>query len=133
MYNDLYTKKYNKPQLHVDLDLPKFLMIIITVVGAFVLPAMTGTYLMKSNTDNSNSEGIIQVAQASSSSSEGKVAGASTSKNEVELFGVDFAKKENQLIGLGVVFLLLSIITVLYLLGLDKETDKNYTKSDVVW
>ncbi len=128
MHKDLYHQKtYHTPdKLIVDLDLLKFLMIIITVFLFFVIPAQVITHIQSNSSLPKQSDEIV-VAQTVEQqtnpttdidNSEGRVAGAITQNanpannknNQAQLFAI-----------LGIFFVGISILSIGYLAFFDKE------------
>ncbi len=118
----------------IDISVPKLLVIIITVMVFFVIPAQVIS-LYKSNPEAIN-EPIQEITASLRNekennqvevSSEGRVAGASTSIDIIatENPSTPILKNQSFLIGgLGIFFLLLSVGGIGYLLELNKQYKK---------
>jgi uncharacterized protein YpmB len=124
-------KNYSKPKegLYIDLNLQKFLVIIITVMVSLVIPIQLITY-NKANADSKDNVEVSQDYSDETETNQGQVAGISTqrgSSNEVQgILGIDMnlKSKSTQYTILGVFFVVLSLTSLYYLYS----TEKNYKR-----
>lgn len=142
MPTDYYIRKQDKL---VDINMPKFLMIVITVFLFFVIPAqfisyykanpeeldktiakLTNSEYVAAKTNNNNNN-----AAPTSQNNNGRVAGVSTSSEESDILGqifgdVNLQEKSTQYALLGGFFISISFFTILYLLSTEKKTKRHY-------
>ena len=123
MHKDFYHQP--KQNFKVDITLPKFLVIVITVMAFFVIPVQVIS-LSKSKQDNSiSASNTVSYTTPSTTKTEtkpstqpsGRVAGESTTGTDKSNTsgGLDFSSKSTQYAVLGVFFMSISFISLAYL------------------
>ncbi|MCA9387066.1 hypothetical protein KC669_03460 [Candidatus Dojkabacteria bacterium] len=121
---------YQQNEKTIDLDFPKALVIMITIMLFFVLPAQLFTINQKNpnaiknlSSTIENALNINQSENISENNSEGRVAGTSTTvsltleKDNDSLLN----SKSFPFVGLGVFFILVSLLGIGYLIKTEKK------------
>ncbi|GAB4283897.1 MAG: hypothetical protein Kow0081_0740 [Candidatus Dojkabacteria bacterium] len=119
--NTYATKK--QPEKVIDLNLPKILVIMITIISFFVLPAQIITY-SKMQSNQVTPTDIVVADSKKGNAENGRVAGASTSaiSQAAEGITIDFSDRSTQFILMGGFFTITAVATLLYLV----QSEKNY-------
>lgn len=128
MHKDFYHQP--KQNFKVDITLPKFLVIVITVMAFFVIPVQVIS-LAKTSRENSvnasntiSYNNIVPTSQQPNSNFP-RVAGDSTAvtsnPNQSSGNGIDFSDKSTQYAVLGIFFMSISFISLAYLFVVERQ------------